>query len=103
MFFLAALVPFCIATDPIITSPGIPSPIYWVMVSVIGIFCAFAVVGSMAIVSMIFILQGGSSNFLSDISYWMKFQLVGFEILNQGKWIICTVVVSSVLATVGLG
>ena len=103
MFFLSALVPFGVASSPIMTSSSLPQAVWWIVVVVIGIFCMFAVVGSIPIMRMISILafQPDRSVCLQSVDYWMKFQLIGFEFLNQGKWITSLVVVSSVLVSMG--
>lgn len=107
-FFLASFVPFSMSISAWLQAgSGMPDAVRHILYAVMAIFCAFSAFGIVTIGVMIGAVSnpypsGDKNDAQNKVMRWLRYQLIGFELLNFGKFIIAFWVVSSALASIGL-
>lgn len=100
-FFFVAMVPVLVTVTRINNTAPVPKEVMDVIGMTMGLYFAFATVGLAAILPMVYVVtaSAGQSDLHTSFRKIMTFQLIGFEVLNLGKWFIAFFVMVGVMNT----
>jgi hypothetical protein len=104
-FFAASFAPFFLNAGAILNNPEMPQPVKGVVGGTIAVFFLFAGFGTFTILYMlreISMSKKDNKNTSVTVLEWTMNQLIGYEVLNWGKWIIAAVILGSARFQIGL-
>jgi hypothetical protein len=105
-FFAASFTSFFLNAEVILKNPEMPLAVKSVVGLTIGIFFLFAAFGTVTILSMLRKISmkkdAKKGDYYSIVLEWTMNQLIGYEALNWGKWIIAAVILGSARFQIGL-